>query len=155
MPGYGIAAVDEGSGLLPWAVALDRLSTAHDYWVATVRPDGRPHLMAVWGVVLDDRLTWSTSPTSRKALNLGANASVTVSTDGAARPVIVEGRAVLVDDPHTIERFASAMNAKYDASDPVDFYAANRTFAVVVERAFALDTADFTGSPTRWEFPAG
>ena len=50
MPGYGILPADQGSGLLSWAEAERRLTASHDYWVATVRPDGRPHVMPVWGV---------------------------------------------------------------------------------------------------------
>lgn len=29
--------------MLPWAPALERLATARNYWLATTRPDGRPH----------------------------------------------------------------------------------------------------------------
>ncbi len=44
MPGYGIAAADEGSGLLPWSWAAQRLTSAQNYWVASIRPDsGAPH----------------------------------------------------------------------------------------------------------------
>ena len=45
MPGYGIVGPDEGRGLLPWSWAEERLIASHDYWVATVWPDGRPHVM--------------------------------------------------------------------------------------------------------------
>ena len=53
MPGYGVLPADQGSGLLPWAEAERRLTASHDFWCATVRPDGRPHVMPVWGVWLD------------------------------------------------------------------------------------------------------
>ena len=45
MPGYGIVGPGEGRGLLPWSWAEERLIASHDYWVATVWPDGRPHVM--------------------------------------------------------------------------------------------------------------
>ena len=45
MPGYGVLPADQGSGLLPWAEAERRLTASRDYWCATVRPDGRPHVM--------------------------------------------------------------------------------------------------------------
>ena len=44
MPGYGIAGPTDGTGLLPWSWATERLTWSHDYWVATVRPDGTPAL---------------------------------------------------------------------------------------------------------------
>jgi hypothetical protein len=47
MPGYGVAPASEGSGLLPWSWAEDKLRTSHDYWLGSVWPDGRPHLMPV------------------------------------------------------------------------------------------------------------
>lgn len=34
----------EGSGLLPWSWAESRLASSREYWIAMVRPDGRPHL---------------------------------------------------------------------------------------------------------------
>ena len=50
LPGYGVLPSDEGSGLLPWEWAEERLTASEHYWCATVRPDGRPHLMPIWGL---------------------------------------------------------------------------------------------------------
>src|ERR1700674_5664184 len=61
MPGYGLLDADQGTGLLPWSWAVERLTRSHDYWVATVRPGGRPHVMPVWGVWIDDALWFSSS----------------------------------------------------------------------------------------------
>ena len=63
MPGYGIPK--ERAGMLPWSFAKERLATSHDYWLATVWPDGRPHVMPVWGAWLDDELWFSTDPRRR------------------------------------------------------------------------------------------
>src|SRR5437764_15356807 len=89
MPGYGIVA--ETDGMLPWSWAVQRLERAHDYWVATVWPDGRPHLMPVWGAWFDDCLWFSSDVGSRKARNLAAEPRCVVTTDNALEPVIVEG----------------------------------------------------------------
>jgi PPOX class probable F420-dependent enzyme len=155
MPGYGVLPADQGSGLIPWAEAERRLSVSHDYWVATVRPDGRPHVMPVWGVWLDGRLWFSSGLRSRKARDLAADPRCTLTTDDAQDPVVVEGSAVQVTDPAGIAAFLEAMNAKYDAGMTVDFLdpAVNGSFAVRPERAFALSHDDFVGSPTRWRFP--
>jgi PPOX class probable F420-dependent enzyme len=155
MPGYGVLPADQGSGLIPWAEAERRLSVSHDYWVATVRPDGRPHVMPVWGVWLDGRVWFSSGLRSRKARDLAADPRCTLTTDDAQDPVVVEGSAVQVTDPAGIAAFLEAMNAKYDAGMTVDFLdpAVNGTFAVRPERAFALTHDDFVGSPTRWRFP--
>ncbi len=56
MPGYGISDANSGKGLLEWSWATERLMKAHNYWLATTRPDGRPHCMPVWGIWLEDGL---------------------------------------------------------------------------------------------------
>ncbi len=50
MPGYGVLGPREGTGLLPWKWAEERLTDSRNCWVVTVWPDGRPHAMPVWGV---------------------------------------------------------------------------------------------------------
>lgn len=154
MPGYGVVEADEGNGLLAWSWAELRLDSAHNYWLASVRPDeNRPHVMPVWGVWLEDQIWLSSSPESRKARNLRANPAVTITTDSAVEPVVVEGRAALIDDPLRIAAFAEAMDDKYETDSGLEFYAANATFAITPTVVFALDTDDFTGTPTRWTFP--
>jgi len=51
---YGIPLDGSGAEKLPWSWAVERLSAAHNYWICTTRPDGRPHAVPVWGVWLDD-----------------------------------------------------------------------------------------------------
>jgi PPOX class probable F420-dependent enzyme len=154
MPGYGVVPADEGSGLLSWTEAERRLTVAHDYWCATVCPDGRPHVMPVWGVWLDGRLWFSSGLRSRKARNLAADPRCTVTTDDARDPLVVEGRAERRADAAAIEAFVAAINDKYDAGMTTEFQdpAVNGTFAVRPVRAFGLSGDDFVGSPTRWTF---
>jgi PPOX class probable F420-dependent enzyme len=154
MPGYGVVPADEGSGLLSWTEGERRLTVAHDYWCATVCPDGRPHVMPVWGVWLDGRLWFSSGLRSRKARNLAADPRCTVTTDDARDPLVVEGRAERRADAAAIEAFVAAVNDKYDAGMTTEFQdpAVNGTFAVRPVRAFGLSGDDFVGSPTRWTF---
>lgn len=154
MPGYGIREAGEGTGLLPWSWARDRLARSHDYWVATTRPDGHPHLMPVWGVWLDEALWFSCSRASRKARNLASHPVCSIATDNAYEPVVVEGRAELIDAHEAIVRFVAAVNEKYGTSYGVDFFAqsSNACFRVRPRWAFGLLESDFTGSPTRWTF---
>ena len=155
MPGYGVLPADQGSGLLPWGEAERRLTVSHDYWVATTRPDGSPHVMPVWGVWLDDRLWFSSGRRSRKSRNLAADPHCTVTTDDARDPVVVDGLAARLTDRAAIEVFVEAVNAKYgDGSITVEFQdpEVNGTYAVRPERVIAISGADFTGSPTRWRF---
>ena len=91
MPGYGVPS--EPDGMLPWSFAEERLTASHDYWLATRWPDGRPHVMPVWGAWFDTSLWFSTDQTSRKARNLATDPRCVVTTDNALEPVILEGVA--------------------------------------------------------------
>jgi PPOX class probable F420-dependent enzyme len=154
MPGYGIKGPTEGRGLLPWSWADERLTQSRDYWLATVRPDGRPHLMPVWGV-WDGRAIWfSCSLRSSKTRNLNADPRCSLATDNAWEPVVAEGVAAVVTDHDALARFVALENEKYGTDYGVDFLdpAVNTTFRVEPSWVFSLTEDDFEGSPTRWVF---
>src|SRR3712207_6674791 len=73
--------------------AAKRVDEARNVWMATVRPDGRPHLVPVWFVVEDGRWYICTAPGSVKARNLGQNPRVALALEDGDHPVIVEGEA--------------------------------------------------------------
>ena len=152
MPGYGIQGADEGSGLLPWSWAVERLTSSHDYWVATVDGDGQPAVMPVWGAWLDGAAWFSSSPGSRRARNLARDPRCTVTTDNPLEPVVIEGTASRASDRVAVETFTAAINSKYDAQITVEFFADNALFAVHPSVVLALIEADFSSSPTRWQF---
>jgi hypothetical protein len=154
MPGYGIRDARQGTGLLPWAWAVERLERSHDYWVATAGADGKPHVMPVWGVWLDGALWFSSSRASRRARNLAIRSWCSISTDNAYEPVVIEGHAQPIEGLAELERFVDAVNRKYQTDYGLDFFAqpTNACFRVRPDWAFGLREADFTGSPTRWTF---
>ncbi|WP_018656843.1 pyridoxamine 5'-phosphate oxidase family protein [Actinomadura flavalba] len=154
MPGYGTLGPDEGSGLLPWSWAVERIAANQYYWLCTVRPDGRPHAMPVWGAWCGERFWFSSSAASRKLGNLRLNPQVVVTTEEAEEPVVIEGEAEIVTEPRELQRFIDLVNAKYSTGYGVDFLDpdVNATVAVRPSRAFGLRQADFAGSPTRWSF---
>src|SRR5207247_1918364 len=90
MPGYGIAGPTEGSGLLHWSWAAERLTAARNYWVATVWPDGRPHIMPVWGMWDDSTLWFTSSAGPRKGRNLTTDPRCCATAEHAPRRDIVE-----------------------------------------------------------------
>src|SRR5207244_179357 len=140
MPGYGLQGPAEGTGLLPWDWAEQRLATSHDYWVATVRVDGRPHLMPVWGVWHDGSLWFSSSRGSRKSVNLRANPRCSVATDNPLEPVVLDGVAELVADLDTLEVILDLENAKYGTSYTMELFdpATNACFRVRPVWAFGI-----------------
>ncbi len=81
----------KGVDSLSWAWAVKRLSGARNYWLATVRGDGRPHVMPVWGIWFENAFYFSTGPRSRKARNIEKNMNCVVCPENAADAVILEG----------------------------------------------------------------
>ena len=159
MPGYGVPA-DPG-GMLPWSFAQQELEASHDYWLATVWPDGRPHVMPVWGAWFDDRLWFSTDQSSRKARNLRADPRCVVTTDDALEPVVLEGLAEPVTDRSDVTRFTAVLRVKYAVDWLEDVYTVDffdgslgggATYRITTTSVFALKASEFTTSPTRWTF---
>lgn len=112
VPGYEFST--KKTDLLPWKWAVKRLKKSRQYWIATTRPDGSPHLMIIWGLWLDDCFWFSTGAKSRKARNMAENPRCVVGTDDAAKAVILEGTVELIDPQHPdFEKFAKTYEKKY------------------------------------------
>ena len=152
MPGYGLVGPDEGTGLLPWRWAEERLTSSRNYWVVSLWPDGRPHAMPVWGLWHEGALWFSSSKGSRKARNLAADPRCVVTTEDAADPVVMEGSAELVTEPEALATILTLENAKYDTNYTIELLDpdVNCVYRVRPRWAFGLRHDDFTGSPTRW-----
>lgn len=99
--------------VIPWEEVRDRIARASDYWVATVRHSGAPHVRPVFAVWVDGWLYSTTNGARAKARNLEANPRVAVTTRIDGVDVIVEGRAEFVTDEATLERVAQAYRDKY------------------------------------------
>ena len=151
MPGYGILGAEDGRGLLPWSWAVERLRRARTYWLATTRPGGRPHVMPLWGIWLDDRFYFSTGAQSRKARNLQANPSCVVSVAFDDEAIVVEGAAAEESDPALLRQFAQVYGAKYQW-DMQGFAEPVYSVRPAVVFAFLSGPGEFSGSATRWVF---
>lgn len=89
--GYGLPSTTDG--LLGWAQVEAELVAAVTYWLASVRPDGRPHVVPRWGVWLEGRFYYDGAPTTRHTRNAEANPAVTLNLESGTRAVIVEGQS--------------------------------------------------------------
>ena len=138
----------------PGPGAEERLIASHDYWVATVWPDGRPHVMPVWGIWYDESVWFSSSVRSRKARNLRADPRCVVTTDNHIEPVVLEGVAEVIRELAAIQELVSRLNDKYSSDITLEFMDpdVNATFRVRPRWVFGLNDKQFTESPTRWEF---
>lgn len=77
-----------------------RLAERDIIWLATTRPDGRPHLIAIWFVHVDGALWFATGARSVKVANLRANPNVNVSLESGLESTVGEGTATVVPMPY-------------------------------------------------------
>jgi general stress protein 26 len=99
--------------------------------MATVRPDGRPHLVPIWYVVDEGRWYLCTNPGSVKARNLSQNPQIALALEDGTNPYIVEGEAQLVSPSTTI---VDKFKAKYDWDITTDAHY-SAVFEVTVRRS--------------------
>jgi len=148
LPGYEFST--KKTDPLPWKWAVKRLKKSRQYWIATTRYDGAPHLMIIWGLWFEDSFWFSTGAKSRKARNMAENPRCVVGTDDAAKAVILEGAVELIDALHPeFESFAMAYEKKYNWD--------LRKMEQVVYRfrpsiGFGLYEKKFDQTATRWAF---
>jgi uncharacterized pyridoxamine 5'-phosphate oxidase family protein len=154
IPGYGLPKSKKG--LLPWKWAEDRLKKSRQYWIATTRPDGRPHVMVIWALWLNGHLYFSTGKETVKARNLARNPNCTMCSENAAEAVVLEGEVQTEKDVEVIRDFIGRYEKKYkwklgemaegllSLKDPV--------FFLRPKVGFGLWEKKFSTSATRWLF---
>lgn len=152
-PGYGISR--EAGGLLPWSHVTGRLTASRSYWLATTRPDGRPHVAPVWGVWLDGALYFGTDRASVKARNLAANPTLVVHLESGDDVVILEGTPEVVANPAAIPGLDDAYRAKYGMGATEaggdDAETAALWYVFRPDTASAWLESDFPSTATRWD----
>lgn len=90
-----------------------RLLSDRNVWLATVRPNGKPHLIPIWFCYLRDTFYICTEGRSVKVKNIQANPHVSVSLENGNQPVIAEGRATILERPYS-EDVIAEFKQKYD-----------------------------------------
>lgn len=98
----------------------DFVATSRTGTLATIGPDGQPHLVAMWYGVLDGEIWLETKAKSQKAVNLSRDARFTFliedgDTYDTLRGVSFEGRAEIIDDPDTCFRVGVSVWERYTA----------------------------------------
>src|SRR3954447_7876222 len=97
-----------------WAEDRPRLENpkrGRTYWLATVHPDGRPHVRPLLGLWLDGAFSFITGETTRKGKNLAGNPGCVITTSSTALPaldIILEGDARKITDEATRQRVVDA-----------------------------------------------
>lgn len=145
---------------LPWTWALERLTQARNYWIATTRPDGRPHSRPVWGIWLRTACYFSTG--SLAASNILTNPAITLHLESGNEVVILEGVAAMVNTSELLQEIVKLYNQKYHENIDPDqlpgpFYAVapQTAFGWLVDPSGLDGGAIFHGTATRWRFQQG
>jgi Pyridoxamine 5'-phosphate oxidase len=147
--------MDATTGLKPWSWARERLEKSHNYWIATARPDGRAHLMVVWGIWWQNAFWFSTGLRSRKARNILTNRHCVIGTEKADEAVILEGVAEQVTDRNLWKPIVEIYNQKYGGDvGPLLEGSGSGVFRVEPQTAFGQDehADNFVEAATRWTF---
>lgn len=144
-----------GTAPLPWTWAEEQLTEAHNYWVTTIGPGGRPHVRPVWAVWLDNSVQFSTG--ARHASNIARDPRVTVNLEDADDCVILEGTPHATDDEVVRRAFIEAYEPKYDWTMTLDFV--DKVYVVRPTVVFgwlgheiARESTLFQATATRWRF---
>jgi nitroimidazol reductase NimA-like FMN-containing flavoprotein (pyridoxamine 5'-phosphate oxidase superfamily) len=137
--------------LLPWSFAEKRLVESRNYWLATTRADGRPHVTPLWAVWVDNVLYFDGLPTAQWARNIARNPAASVNLENGSDVVILEGLVDdLLTDEATAARIIAAWDAKYGRLHPEPATRAMFRFRPHVARGWSADSLT---DGTRWRFP--
>lgn len=108
---------DEGVPPTPWSQVEALLESAELFWLSTVRADSRPHVVPLPAVWHEGRLYFCTGADEQKAVNIGHNPRVALTTGNnrwkEGLDVVFEGTAVRIDDDSRLQVLADLWRAKY------------------------------------------
>jgi hypothetical protein len=91
-----------------------RLQSERNVWLATTRPNGKPHLIPIWFVWLNERFYLCTSDeNSVKVRNLRADPRASVALEDGNNPIIAECKAQISAKPFPSE-VVQAFKQKFD-----------------------------------------
>jgi PPOX class probable F420-dependent enzyme len=93
--------------------------------LATVRADGRPHVVPVWFVLDGDDIVFTTGTTTVKAAAMRRHPRVALCVDDETPPyayVTVEGTATVDPDAHDVLTWATRIAARYMGADQAEEY---------------------------------
>ena len=165
------------SPLLDWGRITTRLNedvtqapdtggpNRHTCWLATINPDGSPHVNGIGALWADDAFWFETGERTRKGLNVARDPRCTVSVATQEFDLVVEGEAHKITDRATVaamaERWAAggwpcrvddtglALTADFSApsAGPPPWV----VYRITPKTATALLTVE-PGGATRWRF---
>ncbi|MDQ3929720.1 MAG: pyridoxamine 5'-phosphate oxidase family protein [Chloroflexota bacterium] len=156
---------DEDATAISWSEVRERLATDNTYWLTTVRPDGRPHVVPVGALWLDGAMYFTTGQGTVKGANLAHNRHCAIAVANRGFDIVIHGEAEPVKDNAKLQRVAQAyaaqgwpatasdgaLDAPYSA--PTTGPAPYDVYEVKPKVVFAFGTTEETAThPTRYRF---
>ena len=114
-PTFPKGYVDSPVSFLTWDWVVARLNDAQNYWLCSVRPDGRPHVVPRWAVFLDGKVYYDGSPETRHNRNIELNPRVSLHLENGTEAIILEGTSAPAGRPSLAlgQSLAEAYRTKY------------------------------------------
>jgi hypothetical protein len=152
---------------IPWSRALEALEStdpeSQRSFIATTRPDGRPHLAGIGALWDEGNLYFVSGAGTRKSRNLVENDTCAIAMSLTGMDLVIEGRAERVTDDETLTRVAKRYGDQgwparvehgaftYDYSAPSAGPPPWDLYVVAPTTVFAVLSAE-PGGATRWRF---
>ena len=93
--------------------------------LATVREDGRPHVVPIWYDLDGDNLVFTTGEMTVKAKNMKRDPRVSLSVDDQTPPysfVTIEGTVSFSNDPEELLHWATRIGGRYMGEDQAEAF---------------------------------
>jgi hypothetical protein len=152
--------LDRGLPQAPGSGGTDR----HTVWLATINPDGTPHLTGIGALWVDGAFWFETGRQTRKGRNIARDPRCSLSVTTNEFDLVIEGEAVRVTDKPTVARLAAQWAQDWPCqvdesgeqlTAPFSAPSAGpppwSVYRIEAKRATALQTVE-PGGATRWTF---
>ncbi len=93
--------------------------------LATVRKDGRPHVVPIWFDLDGDSVIFTTGSRSVKFMNMKRDPRVSIAIDDQTPPysyVMIEGTVSFSEDPGELLYWATRIGGRYMGEDQAEAY---------------------------------
>jgi nitroimidazol reductase NimA-like FMN-containing flavoprotein (pyridoxamine 5'-phosphate oxidase superfamily) len=98
-PKFPHGYADKPVSFLTWDWVAAQLTESKHYWLCSVRPDGRPHVVPRWCVYLDGKIYYDGSSETIHVRNIEANPNVSLHLESGSQAIILEGTAAPAGKP--------------------------------------------------------
>jgi hypothetical protein len=98
-PRFPKGYVDKPVSYLTWEWVATQLAESKNYWLCSVRPTGRPHVVPRWAVFIDGKIYYDGSPETRHNRNIEINPYISVHLESGTEAIMLEGTSAPAGKP--------------------------------------------------------